>query len=299
MVDPNVLPGGFGKRPWLLENRSIARVWYPLRAAYRHCRVSSLVTRLLGPQYRRSRSRIEIDVTYRCNLQCMNCNRSLSQAPQDLDIPLADVIEFVQSSLRRGIRWRRIRVLGGEPTLHPHFADIIAVLRSYRSAGNPCSIEVVTNGYGSVTERRLAELPGDIWIENSRKQPGLQPGFRPFGMAPCDDPAWSGSCFANGCQIMSTCGMGLTPLGYYPCAIAGGIDRVSGLDRGRKELPAPEDAMNDILEWSCRLCGRFKDGHHIPKEHVPLLTEECISPTWMGLYKAFNSRRGRRVDDRS
>ena len=274
----------------------MAQIWYSLKKRYRSLRIQPLMTRLLGPQYRRSRDRIEIDITYRCNLRCVNCNRSIARAPENLDIATDKIVEFVEDSLRRSLRWRRIRLLGGEPTLHPQFMQIVELLRSYRDRGNLCSIEIVTNGYGSVVNRQLKQLPADIWVENSRKKPGYQGGFRPFSMAPADDPAYSRVCFINGCEIISVCGMGLTPQGYYPCALSGGIDRIVGRHIGRTNLPDPDDDMEDILEWACPLCGRFKDGHHMPKERIPLLTTELISPSWEQLYDEWNQRRQENTD---
>ena len=291
-TDPNVLPGGFPQLPLPLRWKTLARLWYRWKAVYRRYRIRPLPTLLLGPQYRRSRDLIEIDITYRCNLRCINCNRSIARAPEDLDLPFEKVAEFVEDSLRRGIRWRRIRLLGGEPTAHPDFLRIVELLRGYRSRGNPCSIEVVTNGYGEDVARVLARVPSDVWIENSRKRPGIQPRFRPFSTAPSDDPDYTDADFSNGCEIMQSCGAGLTPTGYYPCAIAGGIDRIAGERHGRERLPDSSDDMADILEWSCRLCGRFKDGHHLPDfVPLPVLTTEQISPTWERLYGEWNRRR--------
>ena len=89
------------------------RVWYKIRASWRHMRVSKLATRLLGRQYQRSRDMIEIDITYLCNLHCLNCNRSVSQARESLHMPVSTITQFVEDSISRGKEWRRIRILGG------------------------------------------------------------------------------------------------------------------------------------------------------------------------------------------
>ena len=293
MKDELVLPGGFRERSRWLRVGSFGRCWYWLKGLYRFVRIGSLATRFLGPQYRRSRDKIEIDITYRCNLRCLNCNRSVGRTREELDIGVDDIGRFVEESLRRGVHWRRIRVLGGEPTLHPKFGEIIGLLRDYRQAGNPCSIEVVSNGYGDEVKGKLDELPADIFVENSKKEPGWQDGFRPFAEAPADDEKYAHAVFENGCEIASVCGMGLTPLGYYPCALAGGIDRVLQKQRGRSELPEHDDDMTDVLAWACRLCGRFKDGHHIPREFVEPLKCERISPSWQEIYRQWGEGRGR------
>ncbi len=278
----------FGRPPkasgrWLFP----LRAWYRARAWWRHRRVSRGLTRLLGPQYRRSRDLIEIDITYLCNLSCFNCNRSVRQAPEALHLPLEAVTAFVEQSLARGKRWRRIRVLGGEPTLHPAFFAVIEELRRYRRSYPECLIEVVTNGHGEAVRSRLARLPADIWVENSAKTSEVQPTFGPFNLAPVDDAAYRHADFRNGCAIMRDCGMGLTPLGYFPCAVAGGVARITGEVGGRRELPADDDDMVDLIERNCRLCGRFRDGHYVPTNLRPALLEERMSPSWLVLYRAW------------
>lgn len=269
----------------------LGRLWYGARAAWRHLRVSRMLTRLCGPQYRRSRDMIEIDITYACNLHCLNCNRSVTQAPDKQHMPLSMVKSFVDDSIARSKRWRRIRVLGGEPTLHPEFMAIIEELRRYRQWHSGCLIEVVTNGYGKAVTAKIDALPQDIWVENSRKTSVIQPTFGPFNMAPSDDPKYAHADYSNGCAIMDECGMGLTPSGYYPCAVAGGIDRITNDGLGQSTLPDDSDDMLEAARKLCRLCGRFRAGHFVPRNLRPPLLDEQMSPTWERLYEEWRVRK--------
>lgn len=269
----------------------LARPWYLLRAGFRHLRVSKLATQLLGPQYVRSRDRIEIDITYACNLRCLNCNRSVSQAPEKLHMPPDMVSNFVNESITTNKRWKTIRVLGGEPTLHPQFLRILDELSRYRQWEPGCVVEVVSNGNGKAVKTMLKKIPPGIRIENSAKQGNIQPAFGPFNLAPADDPAYRFADYRNGCAVMSECGMGLTPLGYYPCAVAGGIDRIAGLRLGAASLPADGDDMLDVAESLCRLCGHFREGHFVPNSLRPALTEEKRSESWVRLYSAWGNRK--------
>tara|TARA_Y100001933_G_scaffold257501_1_gene303996 strand:- start:3478 stop:4428 length:951 start_codon:yes stop_codon:yes gene_type:complete len=271
----------------------LGRAWYSLKAAWRHVRVSRLATRVLGPQYRRSRDMIEIDITYACNLHCRNCNRSVTQAPERKHMPLEMVQQFVRESISREKMWRRIRVLGGEPTLHPALDSIVQELQAYCDWNPSCRLEIVTNGYGRAVESKLAALPRNIWVENSRKTSVIQPTFGPFNLAPCDDPRYSHADYSNGCAIMSECGMGLTPTGYYPCAVAGGIDRITNDGLGSDTLPDDSDDMLDAARQLCRLCGRFRAGHFVPHNLRPPLLGEEVSPSWDRLYAEWRVRNGR------
>jgi len=259
-------------------------------ACYRRLRVNKSITRILGPQFVRSRNRIEIDLTYKCNLRCTSCNRSVSQAPENLRMSRAMIQDFIHESMLRGKQWRKIRLLGGEPTLHPEFLPILNDLLQYKNRHPDCIIEVVTNGYGKAVNAMLQMIPAGVVVENSAKESSLQASFSPFNLAPVDDNTFRNADYRNGCEVMKACGMALTPLGYYPCAVAGGIDRVEGNRLGRAHLPRDEDDMTSMAERLCRLCGHFKEGYLIPEHIRPAGLQEQISPTWKSLYARWRGK---------
>lgn len=268
-------------------------VWklrYGLLARWRRFRIHRWITRLLGPQYRRSRDMIEIDITYLCNLHCLNCNRSVTQAREVRHMSLQMITNFVDESVASGKLWRRIRVLGGEPTLHPQFPKIIEELLRYTQTSPTTLIEVVTNGYGRKVERVLSALPPNVLVDNSQKKSAIQPYFGPFNLAPIDDKAFSSADYSNGCDVLRDCGMGLTPDGYYPCAVAGGIDRILGEQLGLNNLPDDADDMLAQVERLCQLCGRFRDGHFIPRPLKAELDGAPVSASWKKLYASWADR---------
>jgi hypothetical protein len=77
--------------------------------------------------------------------------------------------------------------------------------------------------------------------------------------------------------------MGLTPYGYYPCAVAGSIDRIFGYDLGRKVLPRDNENFADCLKILCRYCGHFK---RLVEEPI---NSELMSKTWKNAYKQYRS----------
>ncbi|GLR68645.1 hypothetical protein GCM10010909_33270 [Acidocella aquatica] len=277
-------PSGAG--PFLLARK----FGHKLKSFYRAMRITRPMTWILGPQYRAAMDLIEIDLTYLCNLKCNNCNRSSAQAPEARHLSLDQLKEFVTKSLHQGRGWRRIRLLGGEPTLHPHFHEAIAVLEPLRARTPGLLIEVVTNGYGDKVKQALRKLPPHVAVENSQKSGPMQPHFGAFNKAPQDSWWHRLVDYRNGCEIVRSCGMGLTPTGYYHCAVAGGIDRVTGEGLGRTSLPAADDEMRDLMDRTCRLCGRFRDGHFIPFNfRKPLLVQQT-SRSWKRIYGAWLNR---------
>ena len=255
----------------------IGRLLRRLRGEWRRVRVGRWSTRVLGPRHRRSRTRIELDITWACNLRCFNCNRSCEQAPTGLSMTVDQVRRFVDESIAAGQRWERVRIWGGEPTLHPELDGILAELDRYRSRVPDVVIELATHGHGERVQAVLATLPRWVRVDDSHKI-GPAPAFEAFNVAPIDQPAYRDADFTNGCPVTEVCGVGLGPHGYYACAVAGAIDRVLGEDRGRKRLPAPEDGMEDQLDRFCRMCGHFKRGAE------PRVTGPVASRSWDEAY---------------
>jgi hypothetical protein len=281
------------ERRWPRTTLWLRRVAHGFRRAWRWCRIQVPVAAVLGPQYRRSRERIEIDITYRCNLSCPNCNRSCAQAPEALDLPLARVSDFVDASIRAAKRWRSIRVLGGEPSLHPQFHQVIGELRRYTAWNPGCALVIVSNGHGPFVRAQLDRLPHDAQLEDAEGRGRTPLRFRPFNLAPRDDWRFSLADFRSGCTIMEECGTGLGPTGYFPCAVAAGIDRVLNWGGGRPTLPGDDDDMLDLSERCCAMCGLFRDGHHVSPSVRPDLVDGPTSPSWREAYASHRERRGR------
>ena len=236
------------KKPQRHRNITVRRI---LLDAYQFVRAQSVVSKRLGRQFLPSRDFAEIDITYKCNLMCINCNRSCTQAPSRLEMPVADVETFIMQSIEKEIAWKRIRILGGEPTLHSRIFDIIDLLIGYQRAHNP-SVRLVlgTNFFGKRVHHVLRKMPDAIVIKSTLKSSRVNL-FRPFNVAPVDTFFNRFSDYACGCRIISECGLGVTPSGYYMCAIAGGIDRIFGYNLGRREIPDDLDLMSDQMLSLC------------------------------------------------
>lgn len=245
--------------------------------AYQFVRVQSLVVKYFGRPFRPSRSFAEIDITYQCNLKCQNCNRSCTQAPSHIEMPVGDIASFIRQSIENKIAWKRIRLLGGEPTLHSRILDIIDLLMDYRKKHNP-SVRLVlgTNYYGQSVHRVLEKVPDAIAIKSTLKSSRIHL-FRPFNRAPEDTWHNRFSDYTCGCRIIEDCGLGVTPSGYYMCAIAGGIDRIFGYQMGRKQIPDSSDTLTDQMAAFCPLCGHF--GFQWPTRRT------IVSKTWRRAYK--------------
>ena len=248
-------------------------------------------------------NKVEIDVTYVCNLGCEACNRSCSQAPTTEQLTLQEIERFVEESIGLGKQWDFINILGGEPTLHPQLSAIIACIieRYIRPYSPQTQIQIVSNGYTQHSRKLLQELQdtySELWVDQSSfKTSKKVEYFSPFNDAPVDDPKFANAQYDKGCWVTSYCGIGFNRYGYYACSVCGGIDRVLNLKRcaipSLKEIT--EDKLRAQLQQFCKFCGNFKDydfnqGLFVPRvEKAPLSTNH-ISPSWIKIYNRYKQR---------
>lgn len=90
-----------------------------------------------------------VQIDERCNLRCAHCFVSATQNGGYM--PLAAVVERVIPQLVAS-RVRRVTLTGGEPTIHPHFLEVV---RAFRTADIDTGI--CTNAT-TLTEEHIAEL---------------------------------------------------------------------------------------------------------------------------------------------
>ena len=255
---------------------------------WRNLRRSRFLTRLLGPCYVTNVRRIEIDITFDCNLKCLNCDRSCRQAPSKARMSLAQIERFLSQSCEHSRQWDRVSILGGEPFLHPDLAEIVRLLDdNLRGGSGETEIVVVTNGMLPDRQRELsARFPG-VTIRDTGKDTQVRTYFEPFNLAPVDLPEFTRLDHSNGCWITADCGMALNRHGYYPCAVAGGIDRVAGLCLGAESLPRRPEEMRSVLSRCCGLCGHFIRGRFVPKAKRAPVEGEPVSESWRDIYSRF------------
>ncbi len=211
---------------------------------------------------------------------------------------LEQVESFVRESIALGKQWDLINVLGGEPTLHQDFVAIVeTILNEYIVPYSPdTTLQVTSNGYGEFVQAQLQKLPihpNLVVNTNSFKEDREIPYFTPFNQAPLDTGAYSPAEYGKGCWVTAYCGLGLNYLGYFPCGIAGGIERVHPLGEAIPSLALVDAGIQAKLQDYCRFCGNFTDyapnkGDFMERAEKDQVDKKAMSPTWKGIYKSFN-----------
>jgi hypothetical protein len=233
---------------------------------------------------------LELDITYVCGMACHNCNRMTGIAPgrPEENITVEQIEKLLVDSIRLKYPWRELFLVGGEPTMHPDLDAIVERIATYRAMANPnLKLTLATHGHGEHTQRRLAELAAAfpfLQFLNSHKTGVVHPDFICPCVAPCDiDSEWSANHHYDGCSVSGHCGVSLNYRGFYPCAVAGAIDRIFGLDQVISELDdVTEAAVVECYQVFCRLCGYYRP--------IRESSQTILSPAWRTALDRYRAR---------
>jgi len=236
--------------------------------------------------------KIEIEITTACNLYCLNCDRSSRQAPSNEHMSLEQIEKFVNESIELNWSWKEIRLIGGEPTLHPKIFDLVKTIKKYKNFNPNCKISIHTNGFGDKVKNILSKLPYWITRVNSAKTSQVNL-FSSYNIAPIDLEEYKNADFTTACWIPENCGIGLTRYGYYPCGAGASVDRIFGFDSGIKNLSEVNiSKFKAKLKFLCSYCGHFKDtDYDDPNYKEKWTTEEKMSISWQKAYKSYKKKK--------
>lgn len=225
-------------------------------------------------------SHVQLELTTDCNLKCFNCDRNCGTAPSTECMSIEQVWKFIEESLDLRKEWERIDLIGGEPTLYPHLATAISLLRLYHDRFPKCQFRFSTNGIGKAQEV-LQTLPKWVTIRNSKKSKKVQE-FVAYNSAPCDN----GERHIASCSVPWRCGLALTRNGYFLCGAGASVARVFGLDIGLHSLRDVTPAhVTQQIPALCKYCG-----HSIVKTRH-LTTKPEISKSWQEAFDKYNLKK--------
>jgi hypothetical protein len=210
---------------------------------------------------------LEIQLLLACNWSCVACDQH-SQFTQIAFIKrgtmtLAQVQNFIAEMREHNAYFGRLRLVGGEPSIHPKFAEMVQLLQAELvDAGHVGRLEVVTNGSKPEKIDPVRKLLRVRTSDDGDKQKHHTANLihTPFTLGyegkPCSAP-WH-------------CGISLNYYGYFPCSSGAGIARLQDWMRWQRlTLPLSRDRpCNAVREnWPDLgdLCGHCY--HALKPEH--------------------------------
>jgi hypothetical protein len=188
---------------------------------------------------------LDINITQRCNTVCAHCNRGIGSLDwSDVrDMTLDDAKRLADGIKRAPKRVQRIKLVGGEPTVHKHLLEIVNIF-------NPlcATLWVVTNG--KIPLEKLPDMPQGAkyrWdmVKNKQHWPQyISPTDLGLEHKVIPD--------LRRCHTIRTCGWGAEPEGFTQCSLARTVNRALGRDESTlfSDVPSVQDPDREI----CRHC---------------------------------------------
>lgn len=236
--------------------------------------------------------KVQIEITTDCNLKCFNCDRFCRQAPSKEQMSVEQIRKFIKNITDQKYVWDKIDILGGEPTIHPDFKNIIDLFSEYQYKHTGTEVTLITNGYKRDPVELYKSLPRNIKINNTNKSSPIN-YFESICVAPIDYELYKDVDYTMGCPNTYMCGITLSRYGFYCCGVAAGIDRVIGFNVGLKDLKqVTEESIRYQLGIFCKYCGRFKNNFsEIVSPTRTLVKEELFSTFWEDAFEKYSKQK--------
>ncbi len=221
-------------------------------------------------------SKVQLEITTDCNLKCHNCDRVCGVAPSKEFMKIEQIYKFVDESITLKKNWKRIDILGGEPTLYEDLETLWKIIKLYKDKNKNCKIRFSTNGLNEFS------VPDWVDVRNSNKKERLQKDHTAFNSAPIDNGETEIKC----CSVPWRCGLALTRYGYFLCGAGAAISRVFGFDIGFKNLSnINSESMLNQINTLCKYCGHSR----VKSRHIPETQE--ISKSWEVAINSYKDKR--------
>ena len=224
-------------------------------------------------------SHAEIEMCSHCDCDCWGCDRFIDVCPTT-PMTVEQLCLFVAESLELNWKWERIHILGGEPTLHPKFREMVEPLLEYKKRYPGVLLRVISNGRGKLSDHQQWLLDKKVHISVEAKVPGVMPAwFANLRRAPVDeDPSLNP---VPPCAIFGVkgCGLGVTKHGFFLCGAGASVARVIGADVGIQHLKdVTFAATQKQADKLCHVCGHWSSSEIPPK--LIKDTGQVASPYW-------------------
>jgi organic radical activating enzyme len=123
--------------------------------------------------HKQSMDVIALDLTSFCNLKCFGCNHFIDEVQTKEKLTVEQVKHFVDESRRLNWQWKEVRLMGGEPTLHPDFNEVCEEVLKIKEFSPNVIVKCITNGTGKIVKEKLKKMPDGILDMSSIDYKGL------------------------------------------------------------------------------------------------------------------------------
>ncbi len=225
---------------------------------------------------------LQIDLTHLCTLACHNCDRHIDIAPATIDqnVTFEQIERLINESIEADHKWECIMIIGGEPTIHPQFREIVKMIVAYKDNYNKdMEIKLASNGHTKKTREELKWVEDNypfVYIDNTSKTSNIQEHFINIRNAPKD--RIPESTHFERCHLPCYGGMAFNYSGFYGCGTGGATAKIFGYDIGIKSVKdLTYENLEKMYNIICPLCGHW-DCEESSKE---LNNQTNFSKSWV------------------
>ena len=235
---------------------------------------------------------VKINLTYRCDRGCTNCNRATSLCPSSRaeDLSSKEIADMLGDCVRVGKSWTRITLTGGEPTMHDDFEEIVGIIMDYKRNHNP-TLRAGTYTYHHpkfyYKIESVAKKYPDFEIKDTLKEKARIHKIAQF-RAPMDtEPKkYNEKHLYHGCNDGARlCGLGFDKTGFYCCPVGAAIARVFRLDVAIETVA--EVTVKKLVEQYKHLCPKCG----LYTYYKANVDRDLISPSWAKAIREYNEIR--------
>lgn len=236
-----------------------------------------------------NRINLEINLVRRCQLSCTNCNRLVGLFRDDAaeeDMSVRQILRFINQLDNSPVKVKRVKLLGGEPLLHPHFAEVYRLLTDAIDEGLIQKVKIESNG---IIAR--PDLPPHENIQWAGK-----PVHRKRHLPVLWSPRDLGHETTGPCSMPRICGPSLDAYGYSLCSVAVMMYRVFRReDLYQDEFPGSwQEDFRVAIDEMCPEClwsmpEEWKEAHVYPLDQTPEKAT-VATPTWAHYLRTFDGK---------
>ena len=219
---------------------------------------------------------LSVNITMRCNTVCAHCNRGIGTLDwRDVrDMTVDDAERLVVGIKKCGHDVKKIKLMGGEPTIHKQLRELVDVFMPVCKM-----LWVVSNAL--IPVGKLPDLPQGA---RYKREPVNEKDHHPFFVSPADmgieheiqHPL-------KNCKAILLCGRGVEPEGFTQCSLARTVVRALGRDESGIffDEPVTHDPDYEI----CRHCplSLGSKGNKALSMQVSRGDQECPTESFVGL----------------
>lgn len=238
----------------------------------------------LDPEKKWLNRSIELQILLACNWRCIGCDQGSQFGSFDFvrkgTMTMEQIDHFANEMLTNNAYIGRIRVMGGEPSVHPKFHEILKFLTDKLvNTGHIGRLEIITNG-ANKEKLNLAKPFAKVRVSGEEVKQSAH-------VANLVNTPESLGYEGKICSAPWHCGMSLNFWGYFPCSSGAGISRFEDwMVWQRLTLPTCTKPCNAVMETWPELqklcnhcyhalrdsdkikCGTFNADNNKPGEHI-------------------------------